>query len=98
MASGNKAWELSIDVAGNAVRCDDKTFPLPALPWPRPELRMLLDGSVIESFIGGREALTSRVYTLKPGETQLEVEVEGAGHVDVEAWPMKTISADRLTT
>jgi hypothetical protein len=59
---------------------------------------MFLDGTVIELFIGGREALTSRVYTLEPGETQIEVAVEDAGHVEVEAWLLKTVSADRLTT
>ena len=80
------------------MRCGDKTFPLPALPWPRPELRMFLDGTVIELFMGGREALTRRVYTLEPGETQIEVAVEDAGHVEVDAWPLKTVSADRLTT
>ncbi len=80
------------------MHCGDRTFPLPALPWPRPEPRMFLDGTVIELFIGGREALTSRVYTLEPGETQIEVAVEDAGHVEVEAWLLKTVSADRLTT
>ena len=73
------------------MRCGGKSFPL-------PELRMFLDGTVIELFIGGRETLTRRVYTLEPGETQIEVAVKGARYVEVEAWPLKTISADRLTT
>jgi hypothetical protein len=59
---------------------------------------MLLDGSVIESFVGGREALTSRVYGLKPSETELEVSMKGNGHVDLQTWPLKTISPDRLTS
>jgi beta-fructofuranosidase len=98
LVSGSKVWELTIDVAGNAIQCGDVSFPLPSLPWPRPGLRMFLDGSMIESFIGGREALTSRVYTLKPGETELEVASEGAGHFELEVWPLKTISPDRMTT
>ena len=37
---GSKVWELTVDVAGNAVRCGDISFPLPSLPWPRPALRL----------------------------------------------------------
>jgi beta-fructofuranosidase len=98
LANESKAWELVIDVPGNAVRCGDITFPLPSLPWPRPALRLFLDGSVIECFIGGREALTSRVYTLKPGETHLEVSLTGQKSIELSQWPLSAISPDRLTT
>jgi|CZKL01.1.fsa_nt_gi beta-fructofuranosidase len=98
LVGGTKAWELTIDVPGVAVRCGEISFPLPSLPWPRPALRMFLDGSVIESFIGGREALTSRVYTLKPGETELEVELVGKGGLKLELWTLNAISQNRLTT
>lgn len=95
---GATAWELTVDVAGNAVRCGEKSFPLPGLPWPRPGLRMILDGSVIESFVGGREALTSRVYGLKAGETELEIAVTGKSGLTGELWGLAAISGDRLTT
>ncbi len=98
LVSGKEAWQLTVDVAGDAVRCGDIHFPLPSLPWPRPSLRMFLDGSVVESFLGGREAITSRVYMLKPGETELEVSVAGKGKVELRWWPLEPISADRLTT
>ncbi len=98
ITNGHPSWELTIDVLGNAVRCGEVNFPLPGLPWPRPSLRMFLDGSVIESFIGGREVLTSRVYTVKPGETELEVTVAGGGKAALELWPLQPISADRLTS
>jgi beta-fructofuranosidase len=98
LVNGSAAWELTVDVAGNSIRCGEISFPLPSLPWPRPGLRLFLDGSVIESFIGGREALTSRVYTLKPGQTELEVAVTGKEKVAVELWPLAAISPDRLTT
>jgi hypothetical protein len=91
-------WELSIDGSANAIRCGEITFPLPSLPWPRPHLRLFLDASVIECFIGGREALTSRVYAVKPGETELVVETTAAKKVDVSLWPLEAISKDRLTT
>ncbi len=98
LAGGSKVWELTVDVAGNAVRCGEISFPLPGLPWPRPTLRIFLDGSIIESFIGGREALTSRVYGLKPGATEIEISLSGAKSVALSLWPLDAISADRLTT
>jgi beta-fructofuranosidase len=93
-----RMWELTVDVKGNTVRCGDTSFPLPGLPWPRPDLSLFLDGSVIEAFIGGREAITSRVYGLKPNETQLEVTLAGDRPVEIELWPLAAISSDRLTT
>lgn len=93
-----EAWQLAVNVPGDSIRCGDISFPLPPFPWPRPTVRIFLDGSVIESFIGGREAVTSRVYTLKPGETEVEVSVIGKGRLDVDLWAMQAISSDRLTT
>ena len=91
-------WDLSIDVTGNAIRCGKTSIPLPSLPWPRPSLRMFLDASVIESFIGGREAITSRVYALKPDESQIEVTVTGEKPIEISHWPLSAISSNRLTT
>ncbi len=93
-----EAWQLTVNVPADTVHCGDISFPLPRFPWPRPALHVFLDGSVIESFIGGREAVTSRVYTLKPGETTLEVSIVEKGRVEVSLWPLQPISPDRLTT
>ncbi len=98
LAQGRRVWELAVDVAGNAVRCGEISFQLPALPWPRPSLRLFLDGSVIEAFVGGREAMTSRVYGLKPDQTELEVSLTGAKNVELSLWALDAISSDRLTT
>ncbi|MGB6688333.1 MAG: glycoside hydrolase family 32 protein [Terracidiphilus sp.] len=97
-ANGGIPWELVVDVMGNVIRCGDISFPLPGLPWPRPEVPLFLDGSVIETFIGGREAITSRVYRLKPGEAELEVSATGDRSAKIEVWPLAAISPDRLTT
>jgi beta-fructofuranosidase len=98
LTANNPVWELAFDLTGNIVRCGDISFPLPALPWTSPALRLFLDGSVIETFIGGREALTSRVYALQPGGSDLEITVKGANVVTLSHWPLNTISPDRLTT
>lgn len=93
-----EAWQITVNVPGDTIHSSGVSFPLPRFPWPRPALRIFIDGSVIESFIGGREAITSRVYTVKPDETELEVSVGGKGRVEVELWPLMPISPDRLTT
>src|SRR5581483_7125947 len=79
LTSGSRQlWDLTIDVAANTIRSGDVTFPLPGLPWPNPSLRLFVDGSVVECFIGGREALTSRVYGLKSGASELIITAEGS--------------------
>ena len=93
-----EAWDLTVNVRADTVHCGDISFPLPRFPWPRPALHIFFDGSVIESFIGGREAVTSRVYSLKPGETTLEVSIVERGKVELGLWPLQPISTDRLTT
>jgi hypothetical protein len=98
LVRGEKVWELAIDVAEDAVQCNGTSFPLPSLPWPRPTLRLFLDGSVIECFIGGREAITSRNYAMEPGETDLEISLTGKKSVELSQWPIARISGDRLTT
>ena len=98
LVGGNEAWQLTVNLPGDSIRAGDVSFPLPSAPWPRPHLRMFLDGSVIESFVGEREAVTTRVYTLKPGETEIEVSLTGSGRIDLDLWPMNPISPDRLTT
>lgn len=97
-AASGGGWEMTFDVPAKQVRCGEIQFPFPGLPWPRPDLRLFLDGSVIEAFIGGREALTTRAYGLKPGETELEVSVDGKGRIDLQTWPLAPISPDKLTT
>ena len=98
LTSGASVWELVIDVPNNKIQCGDIQFPLPDLPWPRPSLRMFLDASIVECFIGGREALTSRVYALKPGASELVITVEGGKDAELTHWPLNAISPDRLTT
>lgn len=99
LSQPNRApWELIVDVKANTIRCGEASFPLPGLPWPRPDLRLFLDGSVIEAFIGGREAITSRVYGLKPGATEVEIAVTGDRAVEVYLWPLAAISSNRLTS
>ncbi len=98
LTSGKRVWELVIDVPASLVRCGDVTFALPPQLKPDDALRIFIDGSVIESFIAGREALTSRVYSVRPGESELEIALLKGESVALKQWPLETISTDRLTT
>ena len=98
LTADSKVWELMVDVPANLVKCGDISFALPTSPWPNDALRVFLDASVIESFIVGREALTSRVYNVAPGETEIEIELVAGQSVELTRWPLDAISRDRLTT
>jgi beta-fructofuranosidase len=103
MTDGAKAWELIVDVAGRTVTCGEITVAVPQTPWVSDAVRIILDASVIETFIVGREALTSRVYNVAPGKTTLQIEslnaasIAGAS-IAVKHWALQAISPDRLTT
>jgi beta-fructofuranosidase len=92
-------WELAIDLDAGVLRTGDLSIALPAFPWHRPGLQLFLDGSVIECFVGGREAITCRTYSIRPGETEFELTVTGAPRaLEVSHWSLTAISSDRLTT
>jgi len=91
-------WELKLDFAAKSIQCGDRSFALAALAAGQPTLGLHLDASVIESLIGGTQAITSRVYKVQPGQTLIEIEAQGEGACTVTRWPLKTISPDRLTT
>ncbi len=91
-AKGSTTWELHIDLPGGEVRCGDKTFALATSSEPLA-VRIFFDGSVIESFLGGVETLTSRVYGLEPGR----VEIETSDAVEAKLRNLNAISPDRLT-
>ncbi len=72
---------------------------LPSLDQNDLELRFFLDGSVVECFINGQAALTTRTYV--PSRGKLRFELAAASNdsiVSLNIWPIRPISADRLTT
>jgi beta-fructofuranosidase len=96
--NGNILWELLVDTPASLVTCANITFALPSQLKPEDAIRIFLDGSVIESFVAGREALTSRVYDVSPGSTELEIELLKGQELKLRQWPLTAISPDRLTT
>ncbi len=98
LSGGKVAWELLYDSSNHIVRCGGRSFPIAAPPAFGPALRLFLDGSVVEAFIHNAEAITSRVYGLRPGDAELEVSAIGHGVIETMLWPLRAISPDRLTT
>jgi hypothetical protein len=87
-----------VDVPGRTITSGEISVPLPQPPWANDGLRIFLDASVIETFVVGREALTSRVYNVAPGKTELQMELLKGESIEVKHWRLEAISADRLTT
>ncbi|MGA8744220.1 MAG: GH32 C-terminal domain-containing protein [Terracidiphilus sp.] len=98
LTSGKSVWELVVDVPARLVSCGEVTFALPPQLELDDALRIFIDGSVIESFIAGREALTCRVYNVRPGQSEFEIALLKGESVAVKQWPLEAISTDRLTT
>ena len=98
LTDGSKAWELVVDVAARTITSGDISVPLPQPPWTNDALRIFVDASVIETFVVGREALTSRVYNVAPGKTEIQIELLKGESVEVKHWALQAISSDRLTT
>jgi beta-fructofuranosidase len=95
---GNVVWELLIDSSAHLVTCGAIKFALSPQLKTDDALRIFMDGSLIESFIAGREALTSRVYILELGKTELQIELVMGTSLTLKQWPLATISPDRMTT
>ena len=98
LTDGEKAWELVVDVPAGTVTCGDVSVALPQAPWTNDGLHIFFDASVIETFIVGREAITSRVYNVVPGKTELHIALLKGENVQVKHWPLQAITRDRLTS
>ena len=61
------------------------------------DLRIFMDGSVLEIFVNHRQAHTLRVYNLKKDLARTDVRIEGRP-LQLQLWNLRAISADRLST
>jgi len=75
-----------------------KTIDLPASDRPHRELRLFVDGSVAELICEDRHAITSRIYRKPDGPLRVAAESTLARFIQLEAWQVRPISGDRLTT
>lgn len=90
--SGESQGELQIDGGSNRVGVEHSGDG-------RHAARIFLDGSVAECFVDGAVAWTTRMYKVPRGKLRMEIPNEVLGSVEtVKVWPLRRISADRLTS
>ena len=94
-------WWLNLESSGSAmlVQVCGKKIEIPAPISPQLEFHLLLDASVAEFFCNSLHALTSRIYRKPAGPLRVEISGESFARLDsLEAWQLRPISNDRLTT
>jgi beta-fructofuranosidase len=78
---------------------NEAAFEIPMGNGVRNDFQMIVDGSVVETICNQREALTLRVYRKPAGPLTLSTHIsEAPGFAWGEAWQLKPISKDRLTS
>ncbi len=95
--SDGKADVVRVVYSGSlhSFRTDDKEIQLE--PGDVPSIHAYVDGSVVELILGQRVGYTKRFYFGRGAAPDLRVEAAGAP-LGLDAWSVKPISADRLTT
>jgi beta-fructofuranosidase len=91
-----QAWlEISVRGSGTAreLVAGDKSVPLPGMG--DVGLRMFVDASVVDIFANGYTCLTVRVY--RPVAGTAGIVPDPSMMKDLKVWPMRPISANRLT-
>jgi beta-fructofuranosidase len=97
----NEFVSLGYDPArnGRELQVGKEFASLPGVAKSEHQLQIFLDGSVVECMMNGRAAWTLRSYVSPAPSLRLEVpETELGAITSLRAWPMRPISADRLTT
>jgi beta-fructofuranosidase len=107
-ASSGKNFELSISTgttelmhiayssARHAFLADGHEIALQ--PGDLPRLHAFVDGSVIELIVSERIGYTKRFYYEGSTAPDIHVHTTGLGEVTVDAWKIRPISINRLTT
>jgi len=94
-------WSLRLQPDGTAIKLqvNDKTLEIPIMAGEDMECRLFLDASVAEFFCNRLHALTSRIYRKPNGRLRVAMSEADTGKLkSFDAWQLKAISADRLTT
>jgi beta-fructofuranosidase len=95
-------WSLNIRL-GDAVSVFEINGHKIEISWDdltvQTEFHLVLDASVAEFFCDARHVLTSRIYRKPVGPLRLQLSEEHAGRLrSLQAWQLRPISKDRLTT
>lgn len=86
-------------LTGQELQIGDNFIGIPATAGPQHRLRVFLDASVVECFVDGHAAWTTRSYRVPKSKLRLEIpEAELSAVNSLKVWPLLPISPDRLTS
>lgn len=94
-------WTLHVERegAGTKLLINEKTIKIGADAAQELSCRLFLDASVAEFFCNRRHAVTTRIYRRPEGPLKVEISDAHANLLSsFQAWQLKPISKDRLTT
>jgi beta-fructofuranosidase len=94
-------WSLKVEKKDSAtvLQVNEKRIEIAALDPGEMDFRLVLDGSVAEFFCDSLHVLTSRIYRKPTGLLRLQLaEADVARLRSLQAWNLRPISTDRLTT
>jgi beta-fructofuranosidase len=102
MDSGGPWWSFRAEAAGwssTKLQVNEKTIEIPTEASGELFCRLFLDASVAEFFCNRRHAVTTRIYRKPVGPLRVVIGDADAGALNwFDAWQLKPISNDRLTT
>jgi beta-fructofuranosidase len=101
LGDGAGEWiSIAVEMRGGVTKLivNGKAIDLPKSERPHRELRLFVDGSVAELICDDRHAITSRIYRKPEGALRVAAESTLARFIQLEAWQIRAISGDRLTT
>jgi beta-fructofuranosidase len=94
-------WSLKLERkgTGSALQVNDKEIEIAEEDLRETEFHLVLDASVAEFFCNAQHAVTSRIYRKPSGKLHLQVDGPSQARLaSLQAWPLRPISKDRLTT
>jgi beta-fructofuranosidase len=94
-------WWLNLENSASATLLEvcGKKIELPAQTTPELRFHLVLDASVAEFFCNSLHVQTSRIYRQPAGPLRVQISGESVARLgSLEAWQLRPISHDRLTT
>ena len=94
-------WSLNLEALGSTMvlQVCGKKIEISAPASPVMKFHLVIDASVAEFFVDSLHVVTSRIYRKPAGPLRLQMSDDTAGRLQsLEAWQLRPISKDRLTT
>jgi len=94
-------WSLQAETSGSSatLRINERQIEIPVRASSESEFHLILDASVAELFCNHLHVLTTRIYRKPEGLLRLQMsDTDAAALRFLQAWQLRPISRDRLTT